>query len=202
MDCQNYSLTQEERDTVASADKIQWGRECKQITDNYNITVSSARSALKDYTNSGCLDENSDEYREYENKINNLEREVEQIDDNIEEQNGVYDDEWEELGEDVSDEDFNDPSVSCPNIINMEEGHFGWLLNTVLNYIKIIGPILVVLLSSIDFIKAVVGFDEKAMKQAQSKLVIRLVAAICLFLVPTLVQLLLSFINATTCSLG
>ena len=109
--------------------------------------------------------------------------------------------EWEELGEDIGSGDFGNP-VSCPDIINMEEGHIGWLLNTLLNYIKIIGPILVVLLSSIDFIKAVVGTDEKAMKQAQSKLVIRLVAALCLFLVPTLVQLLLSFINETTCTLG
>ena len=93
----------------------------------------------------------------------------------------------QEAGYDIID--INDP------------GSVGWILYTILNYIKIIGPILVVLLSAIDFIKAVVGFDEKAMKEAQSKLVIRLVAAICLFLVPTLVQLLLSFINATTCTL-
>ena len=76
------------------------------------------------------------------------------------------------------------------------------MLKTILNYIRIIGPILVVLLSAIDFIKAVVGTDEKAMKEAQSKLVIRLVAAVLLFLVPTLVELLLSFINATTCTLN
>ena len=101
-----------------------------------------------------------------------------------------------------SGDDFNQ-DISCPDIIDINDvGSVGWLLNTILNYIKIIGPILVVLLSSIDFIKAVVGFDEKAMKEAQSKLVIRLVAALCLFLVPTLVQLLLSFINATTCTLG
>ena len=110
--------------------------------------------------------------------------------------------EWEELGENVSSEDF-DQKIECPDIIDIDTpGSFGWMLNTVLNYIKIIGPILVVLLSAIDFIKAVVGFDEKAMKEAQSKLIIRLVAALCLFLVPTLVQLLLSFINATTCTLG
>ena len=117
--------------------------------------------------------------------------------DDVEEQK-----EWEQLGEDISSSRFDDPNVGCDDIIKMDEGSLGWLLNTILNYIKIIGPILVVLLSAIDFIKAVVGFDEKAMKEAQSKLVIRLVAAICLFLVPTLVQLLLSFINATTCTLG
>ena len=121
--------------------------------------------------------------------------------------NNLYDEnpnenaDWEELGEDVDSEDFN-KEVACEDIIDINDpGSVGWIIYTILNYIKIIGPILVVLLSSIDFIKAVVGFDEKAMKEAQSKLVIRLVAAIGLFLVPTLVQLLLSFINATTCAI-
>ena len=112
------------------------------------------------------------------------------------------DEDWEYLEEGLNREDFDDPGLECNDIIDINDpGSVGWILYTILNYIKIIGPILVVLLSAIDFIKAVVGFDEKAMKEAQSKLVIRLVVAICLFLVPTLVQLLLSFINATTCTL-
>ena len=112
------------------------------------------------------------------------------------------DEDWEYLEEGLNREDFDDPGLECNDIIDINDpGSVGWILYTILNYIKIIGPILVVLLCAIDFIKAVVGFDEKAMKEAQSKLVIRLVAAICLFLVPTLVQLLLSFINATTCTL-
>lgn len=112
------------------------------------------------------------------------------------------DSDWEQLGEEVDINDFNNSTVGCPDIINMEEGKLGWLLNTILNYIRIIGPVLVVLLSAIDFIKAVLGTDEKAMKEAQNKLIIRLVAAVALFLVPTLVQLLLSFINASTCTVG
>lgn len=120
---------------------------------------------------------------------------------NLYDENPNENEEWEELGEDVDSEDFN-KEVACEDIIDINDpGSVGWIIYTILNYIKIIGPILVVLLSSIDFIKAVVGFDEKAMKEAQSKLVIRLVAAIGLFLVPTLVQLLLSFINATTCAI-
>ncbi len=112
------------------------------------------------------------------------------------------DEDWEYLEEGLNREDFDDPGLECNDIIDINDpGSVGWILYTILNYIKIIGPILVVLLSAIDFIKAVVGFDEKAMKEAQSKLVIRLVVAICLFLVPTLVQLLLSFINATTCTI-
>ena len=110
-------------------------------------------------------------------------------------------DEWEELSSNLDPNDFNN-RIGCKDIFAVnDEGSVGWLLKTILNYIRIIGPVLVVLLSAIDFIKAVVGFDEKAMKEAQSKLIIRLVAALLLFLVPTLVELLLSFINATYCGL-
>lgn len=108
---------------------------------------------------------------------------------------------WEELGDAVTTEDFNKP-VGCDDIFGQEEGELGWLLNLILGYIRVIGPILVVLLSAIDFIRAILGTDEKAMKEAQSKLVIRLICALALFLVPTLVQILLSFINQTVCSLS
>ena len=108
--------------------------------------------------------------------------------------------EWEELGEQATLEGLGQ-HISCEDIFGQEEGQFGWLLNLILGYIKVIGPILVILLSSIDFIKAVVGTDEKAMKEAQSKLIVRLVCAAALFLVPTLVQLLMSFINQTVCLL-
>lgn len=124
------------------------------------------------------------------------------IDDNIDDP-WDNDSDWEQLGEEIDMGYASDTNtIDCPDIINMEEGKLGWLLNTILNYIRIIGPVLVVLLSAIDFIKAVLGTDEKAMKEAQNKLIIRLVAAVALFLVPTLVQLLLSFINASTCTVG
>ncbi len=94
--------------------------------------------------------------------------------------------------------DLNKKYDNCSQIIDMSEGKFGWLLQKILNYIKIAGPILVVLLSALDFIKAVASSDENVFKKAQSRLVIRLVAALALFLVPTLVQLLLSLINGIT----
>ena len=88
---------------------------------------------------------------------------------------------------------------SCSQLIDTEtEGSFGWLLQKILNYIKIAGPILVVLLSALDFIKAITSSEEDAFKKAQSRLVIRLVAALALFLVPTFVELLLGLINGIT----
>ena len=85
---------------------------------------------------------------------------------------------------------------NCSQLIDTKtEGSFGWLLQKLLNYIKIAGPILVVLLSALDFIKAIASSEEDAFKKAQSRLIIRLVAALALFLVPTFVELLLGLIN-------
>ena len=90
--------------------------------------------------------------------------------------------------------------IVCDDIFDWDdEGSVGWILKTILDYIKIIGPIAVVLLSALDFIKAILSSDEKVMKEAQSKLVIRLIAAVALFLIPTLVELLFNFINTTSC---
>lgn len=76
-----------------------------------------------------------------------------------------------------------------------DEGSVFWIIQRLLNYIKIFGPILVVLLSAIDYIKAVFASEEDAMKKANKKLMIRLVAAIALFLIPTIVGVLLNLIN-------
>lgn len=93
-------------------------------------------------------------------------------------------------------EGLNQKYDNCSQLIDTKtEGSFGWLLQKLLNYIKIAGPILVVLLSALDFIKAIASSEEDAFKKAQSRLVIRLVAALALFLVPTFVELLLGLIN-------
>lgn len=94
-----------------------------------------------------------------------------------------------------------DQPLDCPTLFSNEPGSVGNILRTILGYIRVIGPILVVLLSAIDFIKAIFGFDEKAMTNAYRKLIIRLIAAIALFLIPTLIDVMLDFINATTCTL-
>ena len=96
---------------------------------------------------------------------------------------------------DINTDGYNQ-MIGCDTLFNFdEEGSVGWFLQRILDYIKIFAPIIVVLLSSIDFIKAIFSSDEKATKQAQQKLVIRLVCALALFLVPTLVQFLLNLIN-------
>ena len=102
--------------------------------------------------------------------------------------------------EQIEGPNIEEGEITCPSLFNVDDpGSIGWLLQTILNYIKVIGPILVVILSAIDFIKAITSSDDKAMKEAQTKLIIRLIAALALFLVPTLVQVLLSFISDSVC---
>ena len=94
--------------------------------------------------------------------------------------------------------------VFCENLFIMEEGSVGWILQRILNYIKIFGPIAVILLSAIDFIKAIMSSDEKIMQSVQSKFIIRLIAAIALFLIPLIVQLILNVflgISNPTCGI-
>lgn len=70
-----------------------------------------------------------------------------------------------------------------------------YLIQTLLNYIKVLAPILVVILSSMDFIKVIWTSDDESMKKAQQKLGKRLVAAVLLFLLPTLIGLMFNLIN-------
>ena len=71
------------------------------------------------------------------------------------------------------------------------DGSVAWLVQIALNVIKVVGPILVVLLSSIDFIVVIVKSDNDQFGKAQKKLIMRLILAVLLFLVPVIVQAIL-----------
>lgn len=86
-----------------------------------------------------------------------------------------------------------------------DESSVAWLLQQILNFIKILGPILVVILSSVDFIQVIVKSDDESMGKAQKKLIKRLVLAALLFVIPSLVQTILEVFGITgdpTCGLS
>ena len=72
-----------------------------------------------------------------------------------------------------------------------------WLLQQLLNFIKIIGPIIVIVLSSIDFIGVIVKGDSEAMAKAGKKLAHRIILAILLFFIPILVSAMLDLFGIT-----
>ena len=77
------------------------------------------------------------------------------------------------------------------------EDSVAWLVQKILNAIKVLGPILVVILSSIDFIVVIIKSDNEQFQKAQKKLITRLILAILLFLVPVIVQVLLQAFGIT-----
>lgn len=79
-----------------------------------------------------------------------------------------------------------------------DENSVAWLLQTLLNYIKVIGPILVIVLSSVDFLKVIVKSDDDAMAGATKKLGYRLILAALLFFIPTIVTAILQLFGITS----
>ena len=80
-----------------------------------------------------------------------------------------------------------------------------WLLFTVLNWLRVLGPLAVIVLSGIEFAQAIVKSDDDTMKKAKGHLTTRLVMAGLLFLIPSVVKLLLDVFNLTSdpmCGIG
>lgn len=65
------------------------------------------------------------------------------------------------------------------------------IIQEILGLIKIIVPILIILLGSIDFVKAMVAKDDDKMKKAQTDFFIRLIIGIVIFFVPMILRFIL-----------
>lgn len=78
------------------------------------------------------------------------------------------------------------------------EDSVAWLLQKIFNYIKILGPSLTIILSSIDYIKAIVSSDEKQMNKVNSNFVKRMIAAVLLFFIPTITSIIFGIFGITT----
>ena len=114
----------------------------------------------------------------------------------------------EEITEEVYWETFRDPSiggqitgVDCTIFGNknnagkyktdgtmIEPPSMAYLVDQVLGYVRIIVPVLIILLGTVDFARAATAGKEDEMKKAQTTFVKRLIAGIFVFLVPVLID--------------
>ena len=79
-----------------------------------------------------------------------------------------------------------------------DENSVAWLLDKILTYVTIIGMILVVVLSSLDFLKVIGKSDDESMAKAVKKLALRLLFGGLLFFVPTLTNAILDLFGLTS----
>ena len=82
-----------------------------------------------------------------------------------------------------NDQDCNDCGLSDQIIA---------FIYNILKWVKYIAPVLVIILGILDFVKALAAQDDDAMKKAQGKFVKRLIAAVLLFLLPLIIDYVLS----------
>ncbi len=74
-------------------------------------------------------------------------------------------------------------------------GAVAGLIHTAILIIQVVVPILLILWGMLDFAKGVMGSDEDKIKEGQKKFIQRLIAAIIVFLVVTVVQLVISAVG-------
>lgn len=90
----------------------------------------------------------------------------------------------------------NDSILGDPN----DEDSVAWLIHKILSYVTIVGMILVVVLSSIDFFKVIIKNDNESINKAAKKFGLRLIFAAFLFFTPTITNALLSIFGLTSAS--
>lgn len=88
---------------------------------------------------------------------------------------------------------FSDTIENCSDLIG---GQTLMILQTGMNYIKIIVPILVIALGTFDIVKAVLSSTEDEMKKAQKMFVRRIIIAVLIFLTPYLINILIDITNS------
>ena len=72
------------------------------------------------------------------------------------------------------------------------------MVSLIIKGVQIVVPILLIIWGMIDFAKAVVGGDEDKIKAGQKTFLKRLIAAVIVFLVVTIVQLLVSLVGTVS----
>lgn len=95
---------------------------------------------------------------------------------------------------------YDQDGKSCDSLLGdpNDKNSVAWLLYKILNYIRILGPLAVVVLSGIEFTKAIINSDDDTMKKATGHLRTRLIMVALLFLIPTITMLLFEVFQITT----
>lgn len=111
-------------------------------------------------------------------------------------------------GSNVTEEQYNDKfknttiewdetKVGCNDLFGPKKGEAGYenglrsSVDEILGYVRIIVPILIILLGTIDLAKAVIASKEDEMKKAQNMFIKRLIIGLAVFFVPVFVDIIM-----------
>ena len=84
----------------------------------------------------------------------------------------------------------------CENGKFLGDAKLSDLLHTIVIFIKILVPVLLLVFGSMDLVQAIFAQDESAIKKAQGKFIKRLIIAVIIFLIPTFLKVILDIANS------
>lgn len=88
-----------------------------------------------------------------------------------------------------------DLEYTCGGIDNFVfSGMFPYVVSTVVMIIKIVVPILLIVFGMLDLAKAVIASKEDEIKKSQTTFIKRLIAAVIVFFIVSLVQVVIRFV--------
>ncbi len=98
------------------------------------------------------------------------------------------------------DIDIDQGEMDCDGLL---AGQTGLFLQNTLDFIKFLVPIIIIVFTIIDFVKAVASQDDKEVKKASNKLLKRIIIGIVIFLLPSLLKYALKIADIPygTCTL-
>lgn len=85
-------------------------------------------------------------------------------------------------------------AISCNGILTADAAAF---IQKIIDWIRILAPILLIILGSIDMGQAVISEDKDNLKKATSRLMKRAIAALAIFFIPLVVRVLLDISGIT-----
>ena len=152
-----------------------------EIVDRYIADINTTmNNAVTEAYNNGTIDTNT-----YNNTITNIDTAQTTAEEKIQK--------FEEtIGKWYSNLINGDKILDCDGLL---DAGLVDIINTLLTWIRIIVPIIVIILGTVDFSKAVLNAEKDEMKQAVTRLTKRIVIAIIIFFVPTLIHLLVDIFN-------
>ena len=96
-----------------------------------------------------------------------------------------------------------DELYRCGNLTFEFAGTFPYMVHTIITIIKIVVPVLLIIFGMLDLGKAVIAAKEDEIKKGQQTFIKRAIAAVLVFFIIQIVQLIIGFVstdsNVTSC---
>ena len=158
---------------------------CKTIYDSLNNYINSSKDEINGWIESGYIDANDSRVVNYfstlssvNSKWQKVKAELDKEDRKIKEELGLIDSK-------------NNPSDGGSTFTSTT-GKTACFFSKIYNLLKILVPLLVIVLSIVDFLRVLFLSDDKNYKEAYSKLIKRVIIGIVIFLVPVLISLVIN----------